>query len=191
MKLSLILLAFTIMVCSPSWAQDESCSAVLSTSASSLTFLGEQKDTRESPCVSAAIKRLGQARDVNAIHVLVSYLDFVDPGTSPRPDGFSDVRPVYPAVGALFLIGKSSTRELLATIQRGDSPIIRQNATKAYQAVYRDDLASGIRLLRNEELAANLPDGQRRFQKVQKMLIDDCRGRGEEERQACNAAASR
>lgn len=150
---SFMLLVFTIMASSPLAAQDQSCSIVMSSSASSIRFLEEQRDTRQSTCISSVIKKLGQAHDVDAVGVLASYLDFVDPATLPRPDGASDVRPDYPAVAALFQIGKPATHELLSAIQASESSIIRENAAKTYMFVYRDDLASGIRQLKkNEEL---------------------------------------
>lgn len=189
MKRTLIVLVLTIAAYPPSEAQDESCSAVMSTSASSITFLEEQKDTRQSPCISSVIKHLGQAHDVAAVHILVSYLDFVDPTTLPRPDGFSDVRPEHPSVDALFLIGKPATHELLASIQAGESPKIRQNAVRTYQAVYRDDLASGIRLLKKEELVAVSSEARHRLREAAELLIDDCSKRSEPEARRCKNVA--
>ena len=168
-------------------AQDESCSDVMTTSLSSVTFLQEQQDVRESPCIVRVIKQLGLVRDVGAVHTLVGYLDFVDPATRPRPDGSSDVRPAYPAVEALFRIGKAATIELLSAIQYGKSPIARENAAKAFQAIYRDDLATAIHLVRNEELASSSAIGQRRLQEVLHLLIEDCSGRTKDEAESCRA----
>ena len=191
MKQSLMLFVFTIVAYSLSGAQDESCAAIMSTSANSITFLEEKKDTRQSPCISSVIRHLGKVHDVDAVHVLASYLDFVDPETSPHSGGFADVRPEYPAVSALFQIGKPATRELLSDIQGSGSPKVRLNAAKAYQAIYRDDLASGIRLLRIEELAANSTDAQSRLRKVLRMLVEDCTHRSEQESQTCQDATRR
>jgi hypothetical protein len=191
MRPSLIFLALTIMACLPLAAQDQSCSAVMSTSASSIKFLEEQLDTRKSPCISSVIKQLGRAHDVNAVHVLVSYLDFVDPATLPSPDGFAVIRPDYPAGGALFQIGKPATRELLSAIQASESSTIRENAAKTYMFVYRDDLASGIRLLRRKELIAKSADARRRLTDALRMLMDACDSRNEQEAQPCKDAATR
>ena len=60
MKTSLILLVFTIASYSLSGAQDQSCSAVMSTWADSIRFLEGQKDTRQSPCISSVIRQLGR-----------------------------------------------------------------------------------------------------------------------------------
>ena len=102
----LCLAVVTIATRSLSTAQTESCSDVKSPSATSIKFLEEQNDTRESSCIPSVIRQLGRAHDVRATHILASYLDFVDPATLPHPDGFATVRPDYPAVSALFLIGK-------------------------------------------------------------------------------------
>jgi hypothetical protein len=184
-----LLFAFTIVTLARSTAQDESCSDVTSTSASSIAFLEKQNETRQSPCITSVILQLGKAHDVDAVRVLASYLDFVDPATSTRLGGFSDTRPDYPSIGALFQIGKPATRELLSIIQGDGSPKLRQNAAKAYQAIYRDDLASGIRLLKSEELVANSTDAQNRLGKVLRILIDDCKGRSASESQQCQDAA--
>src|SRR5579859_324833 len=187
--LNTVLLSFAVIACPRLTAQDRSCSTVMSTPAASITFLEEQKDTRQSPCISSVIKHLGEAHDVAAVHILVSYLDFVDPTTLPGPDGFSDVRPEYPSVDALFLIGRPATHELLASIQAGESPTIRQNAVRTYQAVYRDDLASGIRLLKKEELVAVSSEARHRLREAAELLIDDCSKRSEPEARRCKNLA--
>jgi hypothetical protein len=156
------------MAYSPLRAQAQPCSQIISTSADSIAFLQEQKERRQSPCITSVIKQLGQNRDVNAIPVLVSYLDFVDPS--------SDVRPVYPSIEALFQIAEPAVNDLMSAIQDSESSIIRQNAAKTYMFVYRDDLASGIRQLKREESIAKSADALRRLSKARKMLVDTCNG---------------
>ena len=68
--LNTVLLSFAVIACPRLTAQDRSCSTVMSTPAASITFLEEQKDTRQSPCISSVIKHLGQAHDVAAVHIL-------------------------------------------------------------------------------------------------------------------------
>ena len=189
MKSSLVLLIFTLVGYLPLAAQDELCADVTSTPLNSIRLLEEQKDTRQSPCISEIINQLGKSREIRAVNVLVGYLDFVDPATRPKPNGFSDRRPVYPAVDALFQIGKVAAGALLEVIAGGKSPIRRHNATAAYQAIFRDDLAAGIRLVRNEASESPSPEARRRLREMMETLADDCRGRSEEEARACNAAA--
>jgi hypothetical protein len=185
MKPSIVLLAMTLKACSYLQAQDQSCSTVMRTPASSVRFLKEQRDTRQSPCISSVIKQLGHSRYVDAAHVLTSYLDFVDPATLPPSGGTAYLRPDYPAIAALFEIGKPATLDLVSAIQASDSATLRENASKAYMFVYRDDLAAGIHQLKKEKLTARSPDARRRLSEALKMLIDACRGRSEKEAQAC------
>jgi hypothetical protein len=182
-------LFFAITACPRLTAQDQSCSTVMSTPALSIAFLEEQKDIRQSPCISSAIRQLGRAHDAEATRILASYLDFVDPATLPNPDGSADVRPQYPAIAALFQIGKPATHEILSAIQTGGSQTVRQNAVRTYQAVYRDDLASGIRLLKKEELVAVSSDARHRLRDAAELLIDDCSRRSEPEAQRCKTVA--
>ena len=64
--LSALLLFFAITACPRLTAQDQSCSTVTSTPAVSIAFLEEQKDIRQSPCISSAIRQLGLAHDAEA-----------------------------------------------------------------------------------------------------------------------------
>jgi|SRR5712671_2478927 len=189
MKPSVVLLAIAITACSPLAAQEPLCSTFMSTSASSIKFLEEQRDTRQSPCISSVIKQLGQAHDVDAARVLTRYLDFADPATLPPPGGAAYVRLEYPAVAALFEIGKPAARELMSVIQDSESSTIRQNASRTYMFVYRDDLASGIRQLRKEKLIARSAAARRRLSDALQMLMDACNNRGEQEARACNNSA--
>jgi hypothetical protein len=169
----------------------QSCSAVLAQDNRSLRkFLVEQMVARDSPCISPAIKRLGRARDAEAGATLVAYLDYLDPATAPRPGGGADVRPYYPAVSALFQIGKPAASGLLSAIQAGESPATRENAVKAYEYVYRDELWSGIRELRKTRSLAKTDEERRRLNKALQKLINECNARDEKEAQACRYAAA-
>jgi hypothetical protein len=191
MRLSLLVLGFTIMAYLPLTAQEQSCSAVISTPSASITFLEQQKGARQSPCISSVIKRLGQNRDVHAVHLLVSYLDFVDPSTARSPGATANVRPAYPAIEALFQIGQPAASELMSAIGASESAIIRQNAAKAYLSVYRDDLASGVRQLQKEGLITKSAEARHRLSEAQTLLIGDCSKRTEPEAQSCRDAAGK
>jgi hypothetical protein len=192
MKGIFILIVLTIPACLHLAAQEHSCAALVNKGSNySREFLEEQNNTRDSPCISSVIRHLGQVRDVLAVPVLIRYLDYLDPATVPEPDRAVDVRPSYPAVTALFEIGKPSTSELLSAIKAGESLKIRENAARAYMFVYRDDLASGIRLLKKEQVTVGSADDRRRLNDALQMLVDDCNGRGEKEAEACKDAAAK
>jgi len=184
----LTLLAFAFAARPDLTAQNRSCSAFIGSPAASISLLEEQVDIRESPCITTVIKHLGHARTTEAVAVLVRYLDFVDPATVPRPDGFADKRPEYPAVGALFLIGDAATADLLSAIQTSESPISRRNAAEAYQSVYRDNLALGLHILRTSEIAATPAEHENRLRQVRERLAKDCAHRSEQEALMCKKA---
>ena len=192
MKLRLTLVVLVIAACVGSRAQEASPCATLKTKNTQIlrNFLQEQQSLRQSPCLPSVIKQLGQLHDVEAAHLLVGYLDYLDPKTAPLPNGGATVWPSYPAVGALFQIGKSATIELLSAIQGGESPRIRENAVNAYEYIYRDDLSSGIRALKTAELLAKTGDERQRLNEARKKLVDACNARDEKEAEACRSAAA-
>ena len=187
-RVLLIFLVFAPTAKCLTMAQDRGCSGFKSSPAASISFLEQQIDSRESPCITRAITQLGRARATDAVAVLVRYLDFVDPATAPRPDGFANKRTDYPAIAALFLIGKAATANLLSTIRISESTVIRLNAAKAYQAIYRDNLALGIHILRISEPAAKSAGQENRLREVRKMLAEDCSHLREEEALMCKKA---
>ena len=161
----------------------------VSTSTDALALLEKQKDTRQSPCIVSAIKVLGQANAVNAVPVLIGYLDFVDPTTARSPGAASDVGPNYPPVTALFQIGKPATHGLLSAIESSGTSTIRENAQNTYLFVYRDDLPSGIRQLKKEERIATTVTARRGLSETMKALLDACAARGDPEARLCTDAA--
>lgn len=191
MRVSLLFLLLMTATCVGSRAQDAPCATLKTKDTNILRgFLEEQQSARQSPCLSSVIEQLGQLHDVEAIHLLVGYLDYMDPKTAPLANGGATVRPRYPAVSALFQIGKPTTVELLSAIQAGESPKIRENAVRAYADVFRDDLSSGIQALKTAELLAKTDDERGRLNEARQKLITECDARGEKEAQACRYAAA-
>lgn len=185
MRRCIIVLGILVAMCFHLAAQDESCSSVMRSPAASITFLEAQRFRRQSSCISTVIKHLGQVHEVAAAHVLASYLDFVDPATLPPPGGTAYVRPDYPAISALFEIGKPATSELISAIEGSDSQTIRQNASNTFMFVYRDDLAAGIRQLKKEQQAAKSADTRHRLNEALEMMLEACNSRSEQEARAC------
>jgi hypothetical protein len=192
MKPGLLSLMLMICTCVGTRAQEAPCAILRTKNAEVLReFLEEQQSVRQSPCLPSIINQLGHLHDVAAIRLLVGYLDYMDPETAPLQNGGATVRPSYPAVGALFQIGKSATIDLLSAIQAGgSSPKISENAVRAYASIYRDDLSSGIRTLKTEELRAKTDDERRRLSQARQKLIDACNARDEKEARACRYAAA-
>jgi hypothetical protein len=114
----------------------------------------------------------------------------MDPKTAPLSNGGATVWPSYPAVSALFQIGKPAANELLSAIQAGRSAELRANSTKAYMYIYRDNLSLGIQALKSAELQATTEDERRRLSAARQELTNHCKARGEKEAEACRAAAA-
>lgn len=191
MKVNLTFLAVMIAMCIASRAQETSCETLKTQDKKILrSFLEEQQSSRKSPCLPVVIKQSGQLHDAEAVHLLVGYLDYMDPKTAPLPNGGATVWPSYPAVDALFQIGKPATIELLSAIQVAESPKILKNAVRAYADIYRDDLSSGIRALKTAELLSKTDDERRRLNKARQELVDECNARGEKEAEACRYASA-
>jgi hypothetical protein len=191
MRVRLLFLALMIAASVGSRAQEADCAALKTKDTRVLRgFLEKQQSLRQSLCLPLVIKQLGQLRDVEAIQLLISYLDYLDPKTGLLPNGGATVWPSYPAESALFQIGKPATIELLSAIQSGGSPKIRENAMSAYESVYRDDLWSGIRGLKTAELLAKTDDERHRLHEASQKLIDACNARDEKQAEACRNAAA-
>jgi HEAT repeat protein len=177
---------FITLLVSVGLRAENSCGALVAKDSEGLrTFLQEEVGLRQSPCLTSAIKQLGERQDVAAVRLLISYLDYLDPSTAPLPGGGMTVRPDYPAVSALFQIGKPATVDLLSAIQEVKSPRAVENAIQAYEYIYRDDLASGIRGLQTAELLAKTDNQRRRLLEARQKLIEACNSGDEEEAQKC------
>src|SRR5262249_19097521 len=105
--------------------------------------------------------RLGQMRAFEAIDDLTALLAFSPrfPGEVLDPDGaplneFQMER--YPAVGALFEIGRPALPALVRTIEanRVDS-LEGQNALRSIQNIFREDLNEGARFLEHAAEASS------------------------------------
>jgi hypothetical protein len=191
MKSWFFLLALMIAACILSRAEEPPCAPLKTKDASILRdFLKEQQSSRQSPCLTLVIKQLGQLRDLRAIHLLVGYLDYLEPGTGPLPDRVSFTWPHYPAEDALFLIGKPASGDLAVAIRAAESPKILRNAIRTYANIYRDDLSLGIRELKKTQLQAKTEDEHRRLDEASQELLRECNESGEKQAQAC-AVASR
>jgi hypothetical protein len=154
-------------------------------------FLTSQVANRVSPCLSSAIQSLGNSRDAESVDILIKYLDYIDPSTLPGPNGGANSRPQYPAVSALFQIGKDATPSLLTAIKTEDSESIRRNAINVYLFIYRDELATGIQLLRREVRSTKASKDKFRLSSALRVLNDACAGRTKEEWEKCKIELSK
>jgi hypothetical protein len=168
-----------------SWAQSRSCSSLLKRDENSRrTFLVSQQSKKQSPCITRVIDSLRTASDPETIMVLLHYLDYMDPATARIPGIGYSRRPDFPAVNTLFAIGKPAVPGLLSTIENSSTPLAERNASLTFSYIYRDDLAAGIRRLKQEQAIAT-PVGRSRLAAVIQMLADFCGRRTRDEALNC------
>lgn len=161
-------------------------------------FLAEvAPDDKNSGCVAWAIRKLGKERYEAAVGPLVRLLDFRRPPTErerlgfTNPGGLEGVWDLFPAVGALELIGEKSLPAILnAMTAESSSLTARENAVAVWMEIYRqrDEHPKAISLLRRAETNARAITAKQKLRwAVQKALIW-C---NPPEETACRQAATR
>lgn len=113
-------------------------------------------DGKNGDCVTWAIKKLGKEQYEPAIAMLTKLLDFRRPPTPREKQGIylrlPIVSEIYPAAGALHLIGKKALPEVLRVIEADSgSALARENAVTVWMGMYRYEAAKGVALLKQEE----------------------------------------
>lgn len=115
----------------------------------------EELRVREPERFTKAIERLGEIKSVESIEDLVQLLTF---RRNIEPERIGDVivgeryiSPVnyYPAVGALFSIGKSSVPALTKVIEKEEiGSLASKNAIYTVTQIFRDTPSEGVEYLR-------------------------------------------
>jgi hypothetical protein len=120
--------------------------------------------------LAQAIEELGQRQISEAVPELIEYLNFRRihdwEGSGlvlhPLPEEGD-----YPAVGALFSIGKPAMPALIKAIEEKDTNSIEsKNALKTIQLIFRDDLSEAVKHLEKAMKDSTTQEGQRRLLKV-------------------------
>jgi len=120
-------------------------------------------ERQDRDCIQFALEQLGSKHSLDAIPVLVDYLDFERPLTEAEREGFSFhgsrkyIGGTYIASSSLFTFGKVAVPALVSAIKTRESPLIRRNATYTIMQVFRAEPFKGIELLEQEALASPPP----------------------------------
>ncbi|HEX8567992.1 MAG TPA: hypothetical protein VF648_20305 [Pyrinomonadaceae bacterium] len=118
--------------------------------------------------LAQAIEALGQRQITEAIPELIDFLDFRRihkwEGTGvilhPLPKEGD-----YPAVGALFSIGKLALPALIKVVEENDIDSIKsKNALQTIQLIFRENLSEGVKYLESEMIKSTSQDGKQRMQ---------------------------
>jgi len=165
------------------------------TSADLVLFLnGVIPDEKNGDCVTWAIKKLGEKQYEPAIAVLTKLLDFQRPPTPREKKGFImhplGVWDLYPAVGALGVIGKKALPEVLQAIEaESSSATARENAVAVWMEIHRysDEHSKAVTILKQEEISAKDGATKKRLRWATRRAVAWC---NPTEEAACRAAAA-
>ena len=124
------------------------------------TLISDLRDSRlrqdDPERVIKTIERLGDLKATAAVDDLIQLIGFKRTFKWERTDGFThELQPItpgnrYPAVSALFQIGKPALPALVKVIEISESDSVEgQNATYAVESIFRDDLPGGVKYLKD------------------------------------------
>ena len=144
---SCVLAAMQALSVSNAAPREESCTRLAGKGPEeSVRYLAVSRNSSESNCVAYAVHEVGVRDYAAGAEVLVRYLDYA----VPMPPDSGTVTDKYPAIGALFSIGKPAVAPLRAATSREVVPgIARDNAVLTLMFIYRANPAEAVSLLRN------------------------------------------
>lgn len=144
-----------------------------------LQILRDDENKEKSPqLIVETIQKLGSIGDERGIPELVRYLDYerkielaqnqdqdlkIDPVETTHWD-YLPLSSRYPAIGALFQIGKSSLPDLVKVIENEEAKSQKsQNALETIQLIFRDDLSEGVKYLEDAMNISTTQEGKQRL----------------------------
>jgi HEAT repeat protein len=131
---------------------------------------------------------LGTSKDPIAIPILIELLGFERPETEAEKLGVSSMQDKFPAVPALFSMGKPAVPALIDNLRTKDlDPVVRKNALRALIMLHRDNPPDAILELKNARSKAKLGPETDRLQSV---LDDSTQTCPKSWRERCVAAAA-
>jgi hypothetical protein len=119
-------------------AADEGCPDLKGKStAAHLEYLRGDRSKLAPKCIMAAITYVGIERYAEASAVLIQDLDYQDPSSKGQVGKRASIIYAYPAIEALYGLGKPVVPELIAVISEANTvELVRQNAAEAIALIY-------------------------------------------------------
>lgn len=153
---SMILALFVLGTFMPAEVDAEDCTALDPGSESQLiSYLTEARQKGGEPeCVVSAIKGLSNKKTLRSAELLANYLDYKRPLTRQEQAGIrirtKSREELYPAISALFSIGKGAVPGILYAISNTQGSTVKwDNAIYTLMLIYRDDPVAGVGALRS------------------------------------------
>lgn len=119
-------------------AADEGCPVLKGKStAAHLEYLRGDRSKLATKCILSAMDYLGAKSFVQASAVLIQYLDYQDPSSKGQVGKWGSIIYAYPAIEALYGLGKPVVPELIAVISETNTvELVRQTAAEAIALIY-------------------------------------------------------
>ena len=133
-----------------------------------LAYLERERSALNTECIEYAMIHLGFEHHLPAIGVLIKWLDYRRPEVPSKDPAVVQVHPtwqgsIYPAMTALFMIGKPAVPDLISVVANRDATdLVRDHALETYRMIGRDDPPNAVAaLVRASREAADAGAGQR------------------------------
>jgi hypothetical protein len=147
-----------------------------------LEYLQRDRSALKPDCIFYAMDQIGLKHYAPAVKTLIKYLDYRVP-EDPSKAGLPVIMRIptlgslYPAIPALFEIGKPATLDLVGSIADPDTPdVARSNGIEALFLIHREDVSEAVALLNRagRESADRL--ASQRLMDAARRMADKCRG---------------
>jgi hypothetical protein len=147
-----------------------------------LEYLQRDRSALKPDCIFYAMDQIGLKHYAPAVKTLIKYLDYRVP-EDPSKAGLPVIMRIptlgslYPAIPALFEIGKPAALDLVGSIADPDTPdVARSNGIEALFLIHREDVSEAVALLNRagRESADRL--ASQRLMDAARRIADKCRG---------------
>lgn len=114
-----------------------------------IKYLNRGRDSQTALCVEHALRQIGETGSIEGIAIVLRYLDYRREPTPSEKRGATNLNTwyQYPAMIALFEIGKPAMPYLIDLLASDTNNLRRRNALETIGDIYREDPAAGVKLL--------------------------------------------
>jgi hypothetical protein len=143
--------------------------------AAHLEYLRGDRSKLEAACIAAAMEYVSAKHYSPAAPVLIQYLDYHEPGNPGRSGKRAIIVYAYPAVSALWSLGKPIVPLLAAAVaDEKVAELVRQNAAETIFLIYGADNPEGITVMVRAAHAQSDPIAALRLMDQARRLASRC-----------------
>ena len=147
-----------------------------------LEYLQRDRSALKPDCIFYAMDQIGLKHYAPAVKTLIKYLDYRMP-EDPAKAGLPVIMRIptlgslYPAITALFEIGKPAALDLVGSIADPDTPdVARSNGIEALFLIHREDVSEAVALLNRASKESTDWQASQRLLDAARRMADMCRG---------------